>query len=372
MCVVGAGIVGLAHAHEARRRGLSVIVIERHDRAVGASVRNFGHVAVGALADGEALECGLRARERWLELGGRAGIGVREVGSLVVARAADELELLEGAAANPTRGARMLTPAQAGDLAPIPTGELAGAMHAQLDLRVDPRAAVAGLARLLESEARIEWGAAVHEIEPGAVHADRLTVRAPMIVVCPGPDFGALAPELRLGLEELRLCGLQMLRAAAPQGRRYAPALLTGLSLIRYPAFARQPGAAQLRERLEDESPELLEAGIHLIVTQLPDGDLIVGDTHDYAATPEPFLHERRYELLLAQARRLLGVETLVVRERWQGIYPSILGRGNFLVTSPMPGVRVVEVISGLGMTLSFGQAPLVLDELEASVSAAA
>ena len=374
MCVLGAGIVGLAHAHEARRRGLSVVVLDRDERAVGASVRNFGHVFLGGLADGEDLECGLRSRERWLELGRLAGLEVSEAGSLVIARAQDELELLEGAAANPRRGARMLTPAEAGELAPIPTAELVGAMHSADDLRVDPRAAVAALARLLESDpdARIEWGTTVHEIEPGVVHGDRFSVEAPLIVVCPGPDFRALQPDLRAGLEALRLCQLQMLRVAAPDNRRYRPALVTGLSLVRYPAFAEQPGAARLRCRLEDECPELLESGVHLLVTQLPGGDLIIGDTHHYGETLPPFGAERLYELLLAEARRLLGVDALTVRERWHGIYPSIAGAGNFVITAPMPGVRVVEVISGLGMTLSFGQAPSVLDELETSVSAAA
>ena len=74
LCVVGAGIVGLAHAHEARRRGLRVALVERDQRAVGASVRNFGHAFVAGIGDGEDLECALRARERWLELGLEAGI----------------------------------------------------------------------------------------------------------------------------------------------------------------------------------------------------------------------------------------------------------------------------------------------------------
>ncbi len=366
VCVIGAGIVGLAHAHEARRRGMSTVVLDRDGLAVGASVRNFGHVFVGALADGDDLECGLRSRERWLELGGRAGLSIVESGTVLVARSEDELAVLAAGGANPRRRARLLTAAEAGRLVPIPTGGLAGALYSTPDVRVDPRSAVGGLASLLEDDPRasVVWGEAVHEIEPGAVHGHRVTVRAPMIIACPGPDYRGLPPELRPGLSELTLCKLQMLRVAAPGGRRYGPALATGLSLIRYPAFAGLPETVPLRERLLAERPELLEAGIHLLVTQLPDGDLIVGDTHTYGDTLEPFRDERLDELLLAEASLLLGSDRLEVRERWQGIYPSCADVGHFLTTAPLPGVRVVEVVSGLGMTMSLGHAAVTLDAL--------
>lgn len=366
VCVVGAGIVGLAHALEARRRGLTVAVLDRDDHAAGASVRNFGHLFFTSVADGAPWQRAMLARERWLELIERARIHLVPGGTLIVGRAADEVELLETVAADPAREARMLTAAEVGELAPIPTDAVIAGFHSALDLRVDPREAAAALAGLLEDDrdARVYWRTHVHDVEPGTVHAANVTVRAPAIVVCPGPDFRSLPPALRAGLEPLTLCTLQMLRLAGA-GRAYRAALATGLSLIRYPAFATRPEAEPLRARLLAERPELLAHGIHLLVTQLPDGDLIVGDTHAYADTPAPFGEERLYRLLLDEAEGLLGYEP-EVRQRWHGIYPSVTAEQSdaFVVTAPLAGVRVVQNVAGIGMTLSPGQAPAVLDGL--------
>ena len=373
VAVVGAGIVGLAHAHEARRRGLSVVLVDRDERPVGASVRNFGHLFFTSAASGEGLECAMRARERWLELGQRAGIWIEDAGTVVVARAPDELAVLEAVAEESERGGRMLSAAQVGEMVPIPTGAVLGGFHGTRDLRVDPRSAAASLAALLESDpdATVVWQAHVHAVEPGVIHAHDLRVEADAIIVCPGPDYRHLPPSLRPGLEALTLCQLQMLRVSPPAGRRYRNALATGYSLVRYPAFKDQPAAQALRQRLEHERPELLAAGIHLLITQLPDGDLIIGDTHVYGETLPPFGQERLYEILLEEARGLLDAE-LQVRERWHGIYPTTIGdeHQNFLVAAPLPGVRVVQNVAGIGMTLSFGQAPAVMDELLAAVAA--
>ena len=48
LAVVGAGIVGLAHAAVAHERGLKVVVVERATTIQGASVRNFGHLGFSA------------------------------------------------------------------------------------------------------------------------------------------------------------------------------------------------------------------------------------------------------------------------------------------------------------------------------------
>jgi D-hydroxyproline dehydrogenase subunit beta len=369
VAIVGAGIVGLAHALAARERGLSVVVLERDSRAVGASVRNFGHVFVGGQADGADFDLALASRERWLRLAARSGMPLVAAGSLVLARAEDEMAVLEETAARPERAARLLTPAEVGELAPVPTAGLVGGMHSTLDIRVDPRASVAALVGLLSEDpgAEVRWDCRVHAAEPGRLHAGAgLTVEAPRIIVCPGPHYRDLAPELVPGLEPLTLCRLQMLRVGAPDGRRYGPALVTGLSLIRYPGFARRPSAAALRRRLEAERPELLANGIHLLITQLPEGDLVVGDTHAYGDTLDGFGDEHLDDLLLAEAVSVLGADRLTVRERWHGIYATRPGATEpFHITAPLEGVRVVENVVGLGMTLSLGAAEATLDLFE-------
>jgi FAD dependent oxidoreductase TIGR03364 len=367
ICVVGAGMVGLAHALEARARGLKVVVLERDARAMGASVRNFGHGCLAAMGDGAALDCALASRERWIELAPQAGLDLRLDGTVLIARSEDELEAITQVAGDGRRGATVIDPPEVSEIVPIPTEEVLGALYARLDFRINPRAAVAGLAGLLERDpdSLVVWEAPVHSVQEGVVHSARAAVHAPLIVLCPGPAFGTLPPELHPEREGLTLCKLHMLRVAPPAARRYGAALMTGLSLLRYPAFAAVPGAEAVRRRITAERPELVEAGIHLIVTQLPDGDLIIGDSHDYGATPSPFLEERVCELLLGEATRLLGSDRLEVRERWQGIYPVAPGEP-FLVQERLDGVWVIEVVSGIGMTTSLGLAQRTLEALQA------
>jgi D-hydroxyproline dehydrogenase subunit beta len=368
VAVVGAGIVGLAHAVEAARRGLSVAVFERDARARGASVRNFGHGYVTAQG-GPGLGYARAARERWRELAAAAGFWLAECGTLLLARSPEELAVIREFAALRPAEAVVLGPEDARARAPVGPEGLLGALWTPLDCRVDPREAVPAIAAWLERAHRVRfcWGTSVAGVEPGRLETNRGAHEARLIVLAPGHDLDRLLPEVA-ERAEVRRCALQMLRVAAPGGRRIAPALVSGLALLRYRGFADCPSLPALRERLASERPDLVSNEVNLIVTQQPDGDLIVGDTHHYDPAPLPFQDERLDDLLLEEAARLIGSDRLDVRQRWRGVYAHS-PRTEFLVSAPAPGVRAVAVTAGIGMTTALGLAPSVLDDLLAEAS---
>ncbi|MBW8482732.1 TIGR03364 family FAD-dependent oxidoreductase [Actinomadura parmotrematis] len=363
LLVAGAGVVGLAHAVEAHLRGLSVAVVERDAFAAGASVRNFGHICTTA-QDGPALGYALAARDRWLRLAAETGLAVAESGTLVVARRPEEMAVLEEFAAD--RGpdqVRLLDAAGVARHLPAPGAAPLGGALLPLDLRLDPRAAIPALAAWLAGRGvPIAWRTSVLSAEPGLVRTSRGDVRADRTVLAVGHDLDRLHPAAADAAGMTR-CRLQMLEVAAPGGLRVAPGVLTGLSLLRYSGFAAQPSAAALRDAVTAASPELLDAGVNLMFTQRPDGAIVLGDTHHYAATHTPFDDEDTAELLLREGARLLGVPGLRVLRRWRGEYASS-DRTDFLDAEVASGVRAVSVTSGIGMTTAHGLAQAVLDSL--------
>lgn len=363
LVVVGAGIVGLAHAVDAVHRGCSVTVVERNPRALGASVRNFGHVCATA-QDGAALDYAMAARDRWLALGAEADLGLRESGTVVVARHDDEYAVLEEFAARRDGGVELLDAAAVLDRAPVCADPVVGGAWLPLDLRIDPRRAAASLAGwLADRGVRFQWSTSVVGIGPGTVTTTRGELAAGAVVVAVGHDVDRLFPAVAESAGVTR-CVLRMLRVAPPAGRRFDPAVLSGLSLLRYDGFRATPSVAAVAARYEQDEPDLLAAGVNLMFTQRDDGTLTIGDTHHYTVAPEPFEDEPTSELVLAETARFLGVDRhrLDVHERWRGVYAA--APEPFLVEAPQPGVRVVSVTSGIGMTTALGLAPRVLDGL--------
>jgi FAD dependent oxidoreductase TIGR03364 len=365
--VVGAGIVGLAHAALAADRGLTVMVIDRDHQAVGASVRNFGHCCITAQT-GELYDLAMTGRKHWLDFSGRAGFWSSEAGAIVVATTQTELQVLQELAEAREAGQIVVltaaeTLARLGRRADPESGTgVVGGAWLRDDLRVDPRTTVSTLASWLDSrdDASVHWNTTALGFGAGTtrtarVRTSRGDVEADRVFVCVGHDVDVLFPDLA---EEHRIerCTLQMASAERPGELDLQPAVLTATSMLRYGAFVELPSAPALLAEVQAKDPALLAVGANVMFTQRPDGTLLLGDSHDYGKSVPPFLQESTTSLLLDRIQAVLGVESLAVKERWQGIYASS-DVGPLLVADVTPGVTAVSVTAGIGMTVSFGVA---------------
>jgi D-hydroxyproline dehydrogenase subunit beta len=355
--VVGAGIVGLAHAATAFDAGLRVLILERDGRAVGASVRNFGHVCVTGQS-GDLGELAGIARERWLDVGRRAGLGVRETGGMAVARRADELAVLEELSASGHEGIGLLTTAQVRKrLNDHGADDIVGGAELRRDLRVDPRVTAAGLGAWLAEQPGIDicFHTTYFGFDGDRVHTSRGPARAQRVIVCVGHDVDYLYPELARE-HQIARCALQMALVEAPDGMLIDPAVLTATSLLRYSAFAETNAARALHDRIAAERPDLFDINANVMLTQRPDGTLIIGDSHHTEPTTDVFMTERTTETLYHAICDVLGVDGLKFRERWQGVYASS-PRGPYLVAEISDRLSVRAVTAGVGMTIAFGLA---------------
>ena len=93
--VVGAGIVGLATARALSLKGYAVTIIDRSERAVGASIRNFGMLWPIGQPDGKLYNRAMRSKTIWKEVCDSTGLWCDEVGSLHVAHHEDEWQVLQ-------------------------------------------------------------------------------------------------------------------------------------------------------------------------------------------------------------------------------------------------------------------------------------
>jgi D-hydroxyproline dehydrogenase subunit beta len=369
VAIVGAGILGLAHAYLAARAGYSVVVFERHPRATGASVRNFGMIWPIGQPHGVMHQMALRSRQLWLEVLDAARLPYRNTGSLHVAYRKDEAEVIEEFVA---KGASLgyLCKWLAKDAvlekssAVVPEG-LLGALWSDTELTVDPRPIIASLPAYLEERfgVRFFFGTTVRSIAPPVLEAHGARWEADNIIICSGDDFETLYPE-HFVASGLTRCKLQMLRTAPqPANWQLGPSLAAGLTLRFYPAFGVCSSLANLSKRIAEETPQYDRWGIHALVSQTADGALTLGDSHEYGLSIDIFNKEEVDELILRYTRQFLLAPDLAIAERWYGVYAKHPDKP-LVIMEPEERVRIVASPGGSGMTLSFGVAEQSMLEL--------
>jgi D-hydroxyproline dehydrogenase subunit beta len=372
LAIVGAGICGLAHALAAARRGKKVVVIDRDARANGASVRNFGYVTVSGQERGGMWQRARRSREVWREVAAAAGIAILQTGVWMTARRPESVRVMEAfMATEMAGGCRLLDPAEARRRCPqLRAPQLAAVLESSTELRVESREAIPRLAAWLAEMHCVAFQreTTVRGIEMPHVHTSRGRLQADYVAVCPGDDFNGLYPE-RLGSYALTRCKLQMLRLADP-GFRLPGAFMSDLGLCRYRGFSQLPAARALEARLIEEQPRHFEHGVHLIVVQSADGSLVVGDSHHYAVTPDPFSQQSVDALILEEFNAALGFAPPPTLERWTGTYASASDRA-VVIDAPEARVRIATVTCGAGASIGFALGEELINSLLNSREAA-
>lgn len=362
VAIVGAGIVGLAHARMATRRGLKVGVFERSCDARGASIRNFGMIWPIGQPAGPSHELAMRSRAHWLELGRENVLEVEACGSIHLAYREDELAVLNEFcdAEDAPDGVAMIGSNEVLRRTNLANPEgLLGGMFSPMELRVDPRTASSRIASWLSATGSVD----VHFTTSIVAVRDHQVIdsngrcwTADRIIICSGSDLKTLYPDA-LERSGLRLCKLQMLRTTA-QSRRMNPSphLASGLTLRHYTAFQKCPSHRVLCERIARETPELDRYGIHVMASQAANGEVILGDSHEYDDAITPFDNSEIDDLILRELHRLLRLERWTIAQRWHGIYAKHPDRPVF-ESQVDDGVWVFVGTGGAGMTLAFGLA---------------
>lgn len=364
VAIVGAGIVGLGHAWSAAERGHRVTLFDRTPRARGASIRNFGMVFPLSQPDSE-LPVALRSRLRWLQLSQEADVWLEKCGSLLLARQPDEWRVLEEFYQLSSSGIlkphlQLLSPIDCSRLSPaVRQDGLIGGLLCDLELRVDPIAAIDQIARWLQKryDAELILGSSVVDVTSmGLKLASGQRYQADRIIVCPGSDLESLYPNL-LSQQSLTKCKLQMMKTVPqPASWRLGPHLSGGLSLRHYSPFHCCSELDKLKQRIAQETPELEQFGIHVLVSQDSAGRLILGDSHQYGTDLDPFHSEQIDQLILRELRQMAEFPSWEMESRWSGVYAKYDGSPKLLL-SPEPGVFVCTGLGGSGMTLAFGLA---------------
>lgn len=351
--VVGGGIVGLASAYAAVKKGLSVAVVERQSQNKDASVRNFGFVTVSGQRRGEHWQRAMHSRNVWAEIAPKAGIQIEHIGLHMLMQRPEAVEAAQAFLKTEMgEGCRLLTQSEINEAAPyLNKGE--GVLYSPHELRIESNTAIAKLAHWLQETQSVDFynHTTVTSVELPKVHTSRGVLNAEHCVVCPGADFTGLYPDV-FAKTKAKMCTLNMMRVMPKKTFKLNAAVMSDLSFARYDGFAQLPEAMVLKSLLDDIQSVERQAGVHLIVVQSEDGSLIIGDSHDYSDRELPFRNTRIDDLIINEFKQVMDIGEIDITQHWLGVYPS--GDDVVFKASPEKGVVVGAVTSGTGASTGF------------------
>ncbi|MBO0936039.1 TIGR03364 family FAD-dependent oxidoreductase [Fibrella sp. HMF5335] len=367
LIIVGAGILGASHACHATQRGLRVLLLEKDNRPVGSTVRNFGQIVPSGMA-GQWFEYGRRTLELYRQWQAETDLSLRQNGSVYVASDEDEWQLaneLFDKRRAENYPCELLSKDQTLTKYPLlrpdyvrgslwfpdeMSAEPDVFIHRFIDYLVRrhgvtyrPNAAVVGCLS--------NYSGAIVTLAGG----ERLS--AGRVLICGGYEFRLLYPDV-FADSGLIVSKLQMMQTVPMPAVALLGNILTGLTIRRYESFAECASFAHIQT--PDHLAQLKNWGIHLLFKQATDGSIIIGDTHEYA--PAARIDDLGYDtkdalnhLMLTEARRIVQFPVEPIARTWAGFYAQTADE--IFVHDVDNYIRIVTGIGGKGMSSGAGYA---------------
>jgi glycine oxidase len=291
VAVAGGGAIGMACAWRAAERGLRTVVLDAGETAAWrVAAGMLAPVTEAQFGEDALLELNLRGARTFgdfcAELAAAAGAdpGLRETGTLAVARDRDDAEALERLLAFRRElglDVERLRPSQARRLEPALAPTVRLALDVPGDHSVDPRRMVSALGAAFERA-----GGTLRHARVAAVHAEGLrladgsVVRAEQVVLATGAAQIDLPEELRVPVRPVKG---QTLRLRDPRGPGLVERTIRGLDAYLVPradgeyvlgatmeerGFDTAPTAGGVYELLRDMS-EVVPGVLELEITEL-------------------------------------------------------------------------------------------------------
>ena len=351
--VVGGGIVGLASAYAAVKKGLKVALVEREAQNKDASIRNFGFVTVSGQRSGEHWQRAMHSRNIWADIAPKAGIKVEHTGLHMLVQRPEAMSVADAFLKTEMgESCRLLSQSEIQEQTPyLRTG--LGVLYSPHELRVESNTAIGKFADWLAQVHGVDFynKTTVQVVDLPTVHTSRGMLQTAHCVICPGADLHGLYPDT-LAQSDAKLCTLNMMRVMPRQAFKLNAAVMSDLSFARYDGFAQLPEARALISLLDDTQAAERKAGVHLIVVQSADGSLIIGDSHDYCDKELPFRDTYQDNLIINEFKKVMDIGEIDITQHWLGVYPS--ADNVVFKASPESGVAIGTITSGTGASTGF------------------
>jgi FAD dependent oxidoreductase TIGR03364 len=369
LIVVGSGVLGTFHAYHAAKKGKHVLLLEKDNHPMQATVRNFGQVVPSGMGK-DWFQFGVRGTEIYNTIQAETDISIRNNGSVYIASDAEEQQLIhELRAEMDKRGyeSKLLTTSQCVDKWPaLKSTYCKEGIFFPQEISAEPNILIHRLLHYCQSKFQnfvYQSGTPVVEcLVSGSVvkitSSLRNTYTAEKVIICNGGEFKLLFPELfqKTGIVVSKL---QMLQTLAMPEIKMEGNILTGLTIRRYESFQECPSYATLQT--PDHLVELKKWGIHILFKKAIDGSFIIGDSHEYAASYEVeklgfSQNEYINQLMLAEAQRIVHFDVRKIASSWSGFYPQH-NEKDIVEIDIEDRIHIRTAIGGKGMTTSAGYA---------------